>query len=199
MRKRSPKLKHHYETFPVLETERLFLRKIVPSDAEAVDELITNPEMYRYWGAPLSNNEKTGERYIRRNLTPKPHQKPSGLTWGIARKEDNRIIGEIFINQIIENRQAHIGYRITMEYQNQGFATEATQAVVQFCFEQTELKRLHTSVALGNDASCKVLEKSGFTKEGFIRDGKFCQTWCDHYLYGYLRTDYEGNMAPTNT
>ena len=48
MRKRTPKLKHHYEVFLVCETERLILRQIVPADVEAVNELITNPEMYRY-------------------------------------------------------------------------------------------------------------------------------------------------------
>lgn len=63
MGKRKPKLKHHYEVFPTLKTERFTLRQIVPSDAEAVHELITDPEMYRYWGAPLSNNEKSGDIY----------------------------------------------------------------------------------------------------------------------------------------
>lgn len=196
MGRRTPKLKHHYEVFPMLETERLVLRQIVPADAEAVNELITDPEMYRYWGAPLSNNEKSGDRYIRRNLTPKPHQTPNGITWGIAFKEDDRIIGEIFIMKIEENRQADIGCRISMKCQNQGIATEAVGAVVRFCFEQTELQRLQATVAYENDASYKVLEKNGFVREGLLRQARFVREWRDYYIYSYLREDY---MALTKT
>lgn len=190
MRTKQPKLKHHYEQHPTLQTERLILRQIVPDDAADLDKVITNEEMYKYWGAPLSNNEKSGERYIRRNLTRKPNEKPHGITWGIALKEDNRIIGEIFINRIEDDRMAHIGYRVGMEHWSKGIATEAAKAVVAFCFEQTELKRLYTQVISGNDASCRVLEKSGFIKEGFLRESKLFGLYCDYHIYGYLRSEY---------
>ena len=40
-----------------------------------------------------------------------------------------------------------------------------------------------------NTASCKTLEKAGFTREGCIRQGKMVSSWCDYYLYGLLKTD----------
>ncbi|MBU5472719.1 MAG: GNAT family N-acetyltransferase [Clostridiales bacterium] len=41
-----------------------------------------------------------------------------------------------------------------------------------------------------NVASQRILEKCGYTKEGFIRQGKMINTWCDYYVYGILDSDY---------
>lgn len=95
--------------------------------------------------------------------------------------------------KIEENRQADLGYRIAMKWQNQGVATEAVGAVVRFCFEQTELQRLQATVALENDASYKVLEKNGFVREGLLRQAKFAHEWRDFYIYSFLLQDYHSS------
>ena len=61
--------------------------------------------------------------------------------------------------------------------------------MVRFCFEKTELKRLWAEVDIRNVASQRILEKSGFTREGLIRQGKMVNTWCDYYVYGILDSD----------
>ena len=72
--------------------------------------------------------------------------------FAIELKESGKMIGTCGFVCIDEaNKKAEVGYVLHPSYWNQGFATEATRAVVQFCFEQTELQRLHTSVALGNN------------------------------------------------
>ena len=186
--KLTAKLKYHYENFPVIETDNLILRGITADDAADLCECISNPEMYKYWGADLSKNEMDASKYIRRNLSRKP---PNGITWGIVLKESAKLVGEIFINSIEDNRLAHIGYRVTKSYWGRGIATEATKAVVKFTFEETELQKLYTHVINGNDGSCKVLEKCGFTKEGFIREGKLFRNYCNFSLYGYIKSDFK--------
>ena len=61
--------------------------------------------------------------------------------------------------------------------------------MVSFCFEKTELKRLWAEVDVRNVASQRILEKSGFTREGLIRQGKMANIWCDYYVYGILDSD----------
>ncbi|WP_024832912.1 GNAT family N-acetyltransferase [Ruminiclostridium josui] len=58
-----------------------------------------------------------------------------------------------------------------------------------FGFENTEIQRLWTKVDVRNIASCRMLEKCGYTKEGLIRQGKMVNTWCDYYIYGILSSD----------
>ena len=54
-----------------------------------------------------------------------------------------------------------------------------------------ELQRLWTDVDVNNTASCRVLEKCGFTREGTVRQGKMVSVWCDYHLYGILKSDLE--------
>lgn len=63
-----------------------------------------------------------------------------------------------------------------------------------FCFEETELQRLWADVHICNTASFKTLEKAGFRREGLIREGKMVNIYCDYYLYGMTKADYDEVM-----
>ena len=82
-----------------------------------------------------------------------------------------------------------VAIRLSKKYQGKGYGTEDLSAMVSFCFEKTELKRLWIKVDIRNVASQRILEKSGFTREGLIRQGKMVNTWCDYYIYGILDSD----------
>ena len=71
-----------------------------------------------------------------------------------------------------------------------GYGTESLSAMTRFCFENTELQRIWTKVDVRNVASCRMLEKAGYTREGLIRQGKMVNTWCDYYIYGILDSDF---------
>ena len=58
--------------------------------------------------------------------------------------------------------------------------------MTRFCFEHTELKRLYAEVDARNIPSQKMMEKSGYTTEGLIRQGKMVNSWCDYYICGIL-------------
>jgi len=87
------------------------------------------------------------------------------------------------------DRMAKVALRIAPAYQNQGMATEALKAIIDFCYTHTELQRIWTDVDVRNIGSWKVLEKCGFTRESMIRQGKMVNSWCDYYIYGLLKTD----------
>ena len=52
-----------------------------------------------------------------------------------------------------------------------------------------KVQAIWTEVDVRNVASCRILEKCGYTKEGHIRQGKMVNTWCDYYIYGILSSD----------
>lgn len=183
-------LNYYYENFPVIEGDRICLREITQDDLKDFAECITDIEMYKYWGDNMSTIEKNVISYYRR-VVERNNEKKEQIHWGIALKENNKIIGQIFVNNIQNKRMAHVGYRITRKYWNNGFATEALELVVDFCFSSTELKRLWTDVDQRNISSCRVLEKCGFTKEGSVRQGKMGRVYCDYHFYGMIRSDYK--------
>ena len=54
-----------------------------------------------------------------------------------------------------------------------GYATEATQLMVDYLFLSKELARIQAIVDVRNIASQRVLEKTGFQREGTMRDESF--------------------------
>ena len=160
--------------FPRLETDDLILRENTPENADDIVRFMLDEKIYPFWGELLT----AGARKRIADKDPiylfgrETKGKNSGITWGIALKDDDRIIGEIFVNMVENGRMAHIGYRISHLHWGKGLMTQALRAVVAFVFEKTTLKRLYTQVQKGNESSCRVLEKCGFQKEGFVRQGK---------------------------
>lgn len=169
---------------PIIKAERLTLRPLTLADVPALCEWTTDSSMYTYWGKRAGKNDLHPE--LRFSSPGKPSK---AFHLGIVCDADRKAIGEIWVYLIENDRMAKIAFRISPAYQGKGYASEALDAMVRFCFTETELKRLWTDVDTRNIASVRVLEKCGFTREGLIRQGKMVSTWCDYYIYGLLRTD----------
>lgn len=169
---------------PILQTEHLTLRTLCADDVPALKEWLTDPSVYLYWGANMGKNDKNPALLFEKESKP-----TKSFHWGIVHREDGKVIGELWIYLIENDRMAKVAYRLNPEYHGHGYATEALGAAVDFCFTDTELKRLWTAVDVRNTASYRVLEKCGFTREGMIRQGKMGTSWCDYYLYGLLKSD----------
>ncbi|MDF2588508.1 MAG: acetyltransferase family [Anaerocolumna sp.] len=177
---------------PILNTDNLILRPITVNDISDLEEWLPDSELYTYWGRSANKNELEPKLRFddpRPNIKRKPNP---DFVWGIVLKSNMKVIGEIYVINIENNRMAKVAYRVSKQYWGKGFTTEALKCVVEFSFEETELQKLWTDVDTRNIASCRVLEKCGFMREGMIRQGKMNLTFCDYYLYGLLRDDYYG-------
>ncbi len=71
--------------------------------------------------------------------------------------------------QNIHSRAAEIGYYIIPDFWGKGVATCALTQLCNFLFENTDIIRLFAEPFARNTASCRVLEKSGFTCEGTMK------------------------------
>ena len=68
--------------------------------------------------------------------------------------------------------------------------TEAMKRVVEFIFSETALDRLEGRADVRNIGSNRVLQKSGFQREGTIRHGKMASQYCDYNIWGMIREDF---------
>ena len=87
--------------------------------------------------------------------------------WMIELKNGTHI-GELCFKGLDINGVAEIGYGISEEYQNHGYATEAVKAVLTWAFQNPEVTAVEAETDAENTASKRVLEKSGFVPNGII-------------------------------
>lgn len=111
-------------------------------------------------------------------------------------KESGKIIGRCGLhNWNHDHLRAEIGYVMNDEaFKRKGLMSEAVAAVLEFGFTQLNLNRIDAMVGAGNAASLRIIEKSGFVKEGILRqhvliDGKFE----DSILFSKLAGEYEAS------
>ena len=107
-------------------------------------------------------------------------------------RESGRVIGTIgFIWYSAENSSAEIGYSLSADHWNRGYATQALQAVSAEAFRSLPLNRLEAQHDVRNPASGRVMQKSGFRKEGILRSRVFNKgEYVDVALYSLLKSDF---------
>jgi RimJ/RimL family protein N-acetyltransferase len=180
-----------------LETGRLLLRPFVHDDAPRVQSL-------------------AGARKIADMTLNIPHPYPDGAaeTWidshsadldtceaihcAIVSRQDERLIGAVALLNIDRHAsRAELGYWIGVPFWNQGFATEASRALVGFGFERLGLHRIHAQHFKRNPASGRVLTKVGMRPEGCLRGhARKGERYEDLVQYGVLRSEFSLRGLP---
>jgi len=85
------------------------------------------------------------------------------IYWVIALKENNHLIGTICLwNIIAADDKAEIGYELHPGFHGKGIMHEAMQAVIDFGFNEMQLKAITAFTIVDNIASVKVLERNNF-------------------------------------
>lgn len=171
---------------PVIETNRLVIRPLNSRDIKDLRGWTADNSIYTYWGKGPSKSDKDPSLLFEK--VPKPSK---SFHLGIEVREEKKVIGDLWVYLIENNRMASIAIRVGRIYQQNGYGTEALAAITRFCFENTELQRLQAQVDVRNAASIRMLEKCGYTREGLIRQGKMVSSWCDYYIYGILASDLQ--------
>ncbi|HEY8688195.1 MAG TPA: GNAT family N-acetyltransferase [Chitinophagaceae bacterium] len=175
-------LELNFDPFPVVETERLVLRKISAEDAEDIYLLRTNEEAMKYIKKPkLRSNDDVYELI-------KVMNNPDRIQWGITIKNENRIIGSIGYHKITkEHYRAEIGYMLDPAYWNTGLMSEAIGKVIDYGFSKMKLHSIEAIINPGNVVSRKILQKFNFIKEGFFKEIFFFEgEFFDSEVYSLL-------------
>jgi len=108
----------------------------------------------------------------------------------IVRSADNTLVGGLTLANIRRGvaQAGSLGYWIGLLYARHGYMTAAVRAVIPFAFATLRLHRLEAACIPTNAASIRLLENTGFVREGYARD-YLCINgiWQDHLLYGRLK------------
>jgi len=84
-----------------------------------------------------------------------------------------------------------LGYAIAASEWGKGYATDAARTMIRFGFGELGLHRISAAIGPENQASIRVAEKLGFTREGVLRDHVFTNGhWRDSVLYSLLEQEW---------
>jgi RimJ/RimL family protein N-acetyltransferase len=118
----------------------------------------------------------------------------------IIEKKDGTRIGEIHHFLDRPHGLMELACWLVPSERKKGYATEATQLMVDYLFLSKELARIQAIVDVRHIASQRVLEKVGFQREGTMRDESFDRgEWRDFYLYSILRREWKEPKILTKT
>lgn len=172
----------------IFETERLIVRRMRESDIAAIATCRADPDVARF-----QNWESYDEAAAAQLVSEMLFRNPGDEGWMqmvVEHKLDHAFIGDCGLRLGSDRRLAQIGYTIARPHWNNGFATEIVRSLVIYAFEAMKVHRIAASVDPRNLASCRVLEKAGFTREAHFRLSEwFKGEWADDAVYAILASD----------
>jgi len=117
---------------------------------------------------------------------------PSQPGWfQYAVEHDRTHIGDVGVDLHDNLRQAEIGFTLDPAYQGKGFAGEAVRGVLDHLFQVQGLHKVSAECDARNTASARLLERTGFTREGLRREQTWIKgEWTDDLLYGVLAQEW---------
>lgn len=138
----------------ILQTSRLILRELNPTDAKHLFDLNANPKVIQFTGDEPFKNISEAEEFL---LNYKDYEINGHGRWAVIKKESQEFLGWCGLK--FDGIETDIGFRFFEEYWNQGYATESAKACLEFGFNELNLKEIVGRAIKENFASHKVLEK----------------------------------------
>ncbi len=152
-------------TFPVLETERLRLRRFRLSDIDAMYSAFGSAKAMRYWTTPPLATRAEAVKRVRGMM--KIDVQDQWLRWAIARRRDDVCLGMInYYARNEDSRRLEVGWILAPRHQGKGYAREAARAVIRYCIDVLGTHRIEALIMPENTASIRVAESTGFRLEG---------------------------------
>ncbi len=152
---------------PILETERLRLDPLRPSDATHIYPIMGDPEVMAYWDVAEIDDPDIVTQIIASQV--ERMQVGEAMYWGMRTLADGGFLGSCDLSDIDRwHHRAEVGFMLGREAWGQGYAQEAMQAVIAFA-GVSGVRKLAARTHLGNRRSEVLLQKLGFSEEGLLR------------------------------
>lgn len=175
-----------------IETERLIIRTYQPSDLETSYQLMRDKELYRFleFDALPYDEYRLLFNWLMESYET-GYEDEFKYSLAIILKETNQFIGWCGIGILEFNKPAkEVYYLIGREYWNKGYAFEAMESFLKYCFTCLGQQRVVAKVDPENIASKKIIEKLGFRFEYVLKDLHEEFSHCDGELfYSLLNTN----------
>lgn len=146
----------------ILQTKRLYLRKLQQSDFNALFPFLSDPQTMYAYEHGFSGEEvqalidKQLQSYTLNNF---------GL-WAVMQKETEKCIGlcGITLQPYKEKQVPELGYIFQKEYWHQGYATESALTCKDYAFQNLQLKQIYAIIRDTNIPSQKLAKRLGMQK-----------------------------------
>ncbi|MDR1329767.1 MAG: GNAT family N-acetyltransferase [Oscillospiraceae bacterium] len=177
-------MEHSYPRHAIpLETDRLILRRFTPDDWKDLNEYLSQPETVCFEPyEPFSMEDSKREAVTRSE---------NAAFLAVCLKSGGKLIGNIYIAPQ-DYGAWELGYVFNSKFWRNGYATEAARAAIEYAFANSA-RRVTAMCNPLNEASWKLLERLGFTREGHLRKNIFFKRdeqsepiWQDTYEYAIL-------------
>src|SRR5437879_4706478 len=149
----------------ILETERLTLRPIAVSDANAVFRIMSDPEVMARWDTAEIEDPDVVAGIVEARV--RDAEAGQAFYWVLV--QDGFVVGLCDLSAIDrKKRTAELGFALNQEAWGRGFAAEAMGAVLAHA-ASLGLRRLTARAHVGNERSETLLAQLGFKPEGYLR------------------------------
>lgn len=171
-----------------LTTDRLRLRLHRPDDFEPLLAIYADPGVARYLlHEPWTRDD--AREHLDKRVERLGLGSPARAVALIVER-DGRVVGDVALWLTGESeRLAEIGWVLAPASAGQGLAAEAAAAVIDAAFADG-LHRIEAQMDARNDASARLCERLGLTREAHLRQNWWSKgEWTDTLVYGLLATD----------
>lgn len=168
----------------LIKTERLILRRALMQDAvDMFQNWANDPQVTKYLTWPPHKELQVTKNIIKQWI--QNYDAPDYYQWMIVPKDSNAPIGSVSVVRYdSDSDTAEIGYCIGKKWWNQGFTTEALQAVIRYLFEKAKISSIEARHDINNPASGAVMRKCGMTLQEIAPNtGRNNQGICDLAVY----------------
>jgi RimJ/RimL family protein N-acetyltransferase len=175
---------------PVLTGPRIRLRPMRPTDADALFAMKSDPRVMRYWShAPWTER---AQAVAQLEQLARDRENTEFYQWAITADGGDTLLGTMSIFALNRaHRRADVGYSLASAVWGKGYATEALRLAIDFAFGTLGLARLEADIDPRNEASCRLIERIGFAREGLLRERwHVAGEVTDSAMYGLLAREH---------
>jgi RimJ/RimL family protein N-acetyltransferase len=175
-----------------LRTERLLLRRYREDDLDRLAAIQSLPEVARFLYWEPRYRDEVEPALAQRIAETRLEHDDDVVTLAVERREDGLLLGDatIFLRSV-EHRQAEVGYVFHPDVGGQGYATEATRALIDFAFDELAAHRVFARTDARNTASAALLRRLGMREEAHFREAEiFKGEWGDELLFAILDREW---------
>jgi RimJ/RimL family protein N-acetyltransferase len=142
----------------IIETKRTKIRPLTPKDAEHFYMLNQDPEVLKYTGDVPFKNIDAAREFLEKY---DQYEKYGVGRMAVIDKETHEFLGWCGLKYSPNLDEYDIGFRFFKKYWNKGYATETSEAFIDYGFNALKLNEIVGRAMVENIASVKVLQKIG--------------------------------------
>jgi RimJ/RimL family protein N-acetyltransferase len=180
---------------PPLSDGTVTLRAARESDVPAVTEACRDPLIARYTLVPSPYSERDAVEW--QLVAEAQRLEGAGIHLLVVDSED-RLLGSIGLSKVDwQHRVGQVGYWVAPDARRRGVASRAVRLLSRWALRSLGLARVEIRADVENEASHRVAEACGFTREGVLRSRAESKgrRW-DEVMFSLLPADLEAVSGP---